>query len=98
MKYDKKFSISARWTLPLTDVIAASYGDEWLPGMKSTKKPNDEEVTKSSTSFVVHYAACGTKNTWSHHSVTMTHSDPKQVALWVQTIRSYLSSEFHLCN
>lgn len=77
-----------RWTLPLTDVLAARYCDE-----------KDEEIVDEKlaapTSFVLHYAARGSKNKWSHHSVRMSHTDPRQVASWVKTIRNYLTGLTH---
>ncbi|KAJ9583907.1 hypothetical protein L9F63_021739, partial [Diploptera punctata] len=43
------------------------------------------------TSFILHYAARGAKNKWKHRTVTMNHTDPRQVASWVKTIRNYLA-------
>ncbi|XP_066583603.1 ceramide kinase isoform X1 [Prorops nasuta] len=83
-----------RWTLPLTDVLAVRYGDDWIPGInlkeKTTTSPSSPTVFP--TSFILHYAVRGSKNKWSHHSVTMSHTDPRQVASWVKTIRNYLTS------
>ncbi|XP_012258476.2 ceramide kinase [Athalia rosae] len=77
-----------RWTLPLTDVLAAHYGngeDEEI------SMGNVDEKVFSPTSFTIHYAARGAKNKWSHHTVTMSHTDSRQVGSWVKTIRNYLT-------
>ncbi|XP_018362135.1 PREDICTED: ceramide kinase-like [Trachymyrmex cornetzi] len=82
-----------RWTLPLTDVLAVRYGDDWISGV-SIKEKQPEQTTSPTTvcptNFILHYAVRGSKNKWRHHSVTMSHTDPRQVASWVKTIRNYL--------
>lgn len=82
-----------RWTLPMTDVLSASYGDDWTPTMNNVKKKDSLSTSPSLslTSFVLHYAACGSKSKWRHHSVTMSHSDPRQIGSWVKTIQNYLN-------
>ncbi|XP_033220098.1 ceramide kinase isoform X2 [Belonocnema kinseyi] len=88
-----------RWTLPLTDVLSASYGNEWISSMNNIKEkeppttPSSPNV--SSTSFVLHYASTGPKSVWRHHSVTMRHTDPRQIASWVKTIRNCLNGFTH---
>ncbi|OXU30438.1 hypothetical protein TSAR_011974 [Trichomalopsis sarcophagae] len=101
-----------RWTLPLTDVLTATYGDDVRvsgPTGTSNEAFRDKEkesqasaptspsstTPNSPTSFVLHYAAEGAKNKWSHHSVTMNHDDPRQVSSWVKTIRNYLANLSH---
>lgn len=88
--------LTARWTLPLTDVLAVRYGDDWIPGVsvkeKQTTQPTTSPSTVCPTNFILHYAVRGPGNKWRHHSVTMSHTDPRQVASWVKTIRNYLLS------
>ncbi|KAH0950646.1 hypothetical protein HN011_000416 [Eciton burchellii] len=88
-----------RWTLPLTDVLAVRYGDDWIPGVsikeKQATQPNTSPNTVCPTNFILHYAVRGLTNKWRHHSVTMSHTDPRQVASWVKTIRNYLLSLTH---
>ncbi|CAL1678810.1 unnamed protein product [Lasius platythorax] len=79
-----------RWTLPLTDVLAVRYGDDWIPGLSVKEKQPTSPTTVCPTNFILHYAVCGSKNKWRHHSVTMSHTDPRQIASWVKTIRNYL--------
>ncbi|XP_014238859.1 ceramide kinase [Trichogramma pretiosum] len=86
----------ARWTLPLTDVLTATYGNEAatsLPLAEACKEmqPAEQVVPATSTTFVLHYAARDTKNKWRRHEVVMSHDDPRQVASWVKTIRNYLA-------
>ena len=91
------FIFSARWTLPMTDVLAVRYGDDWIHGVNlKEKQPPPTSPTSPTvcpTNFILHYAVRGPKNKWSHHSVTMSHTDPRQVASWVKTIRNYLMGE-----
>ncbi|XP_014212641.1 ceramide kinase [Copidosoma floridanum] len=78
-----------RWTLLLTDVIAVNFGNGFgkdEPGLISSSSPNPP------TTFVLHYAARGAQHKWSHHSVAMSHDDPRQIASWVKTIRNCLAS------
>lgn len=77
----------------MTDVLSASYGDDWTPTMNNVKKKDSLSTSPSLslTSFVLHYAACGSKSKWRHHSVTMSHSDPRQIGSWVKTIQNYLN-------
>lgn len=82
----------ARWTLPLTDVLAVRYGDDWIPGL-SVKEKQPTSPTVCPTNFILHYAVRGSKNKWRHHSVTMSHTDPRQIASWVKTIRNHLLGE-----
>ncbi|XP_076243330.1 ceramide kinase [Calliopsis andreniformis] len=87
-----------RWTLPMTDVLAVRYGDDWIPGVNFKEKQPPTSPTSPTvcpTNFILHYAVRGTKNKWSHHSVTMSHTDPRQVASWVKTIRNYLMGLSH---
>ncbi|KAK0095273.1 hypothetical protein PV326_008794 [Microctonus aethiopoides] len=84
-----------RWTLPLTDALAVNYGDDYLPETRLKEKDLDTITSSSPTSFTLHYAARGQKNRWSHHNVVMSHTDPRQVASWVKTIRNYLSNIVH---
>lgn len=97
-----------RWTLPLTDVLTATYGKQQmlsLPISDSFKEKEKKSVATSSssptitlnlsTSFVLHYAARGAKNKWSHHSVTMSHDDHRQITSWVKTIHNYLANFTH---
>lgn len=89
--------LAARWTLPLTDVLAVRYGDDWIPGVSVKEKQPPTQSTSSTvcpTNFILHYAVRTAKNKWRHHSVTMSHTDPRQVASWVKTIRNYLLGEF----
>lgn len=82
-----------RWTLPMTDVLAVRYGDDWIHGVNFKEKQLTTSPTSPTvcpTNFILHYAVHGPKNKWSHHSVTMSHTDPRQVASWVKTIRNYL--------
>ncbi|XP_071570266.1 ceramide kinase isoform X2 [Temnothorax nylanderi] len=82
-----------RWTLPLTDVLAVRYGDDWIPGVSVKEKQPTQPTSPTTvcpTNFILHYAVRGPKNKWRHHSVTMSHTDPRQVASWVKTIRNYL--------
>lgn len=85
--------LPARWTLPLTDVLAVRYGDDWIPGVNVKEKQPTSPTTVCPTNFILHYAVRGPKNKWRHHSVTMSHTDPRQVASWVKTIRNYLLGE-----
>ncbi|KAF7990695.1 hypothetical protein HCN44_000500 [Aphidius gifuensis] len=79
-----------RWTLSLSDTLAVNYSDDFVP-ITSTKEKDPNPLRSSlPSSFVLHYAARGPKNIWSHHSVVMSHSDPRQVASWVKTIRNCL--------
>lgn len=90
---------AARWTLPLTDVLAVRYGDDWIPGVSVKEKQPPTQSTSPTvcpTNFILHYAVRTAKNKWRHHSVTMSHTDPRQVASWVKTIRNYLLGEFSL--
>ncbi|XP_046623003.1 ceramide kinase isoform X1 [Neodiprion virginianus] len=80
-----------RWTLPLTDVLAAHYGND----ADVDNTGGVDEKSQAPTSFVLHYAARGSKHKWSHHSVRMSHTDSRQVASWVKTIRNYLSGLTH---
>lgn len=50
---------------------------------------------KSHTSFTVHYAVRSTKNRWRYQTITLTHTDPRQVASWVKTLRNYLLGNFY---
>ncbi|KAH0553836.1 ceramide kinase [Cotesia glomerata] len=84
-----------RWTLPLTDALAVNYGDDYIPETRIKEKDPDAIGASSPTSFILHYAARGPKNRWSHHNVVMSHTDPRQVASWVKTIRNYLLSIAH---
>ncbi|KOC62165.1 Ceramide kinase [Habropoda laboriosa] len=87
-----------RWTLPMTDVLAVRYGDDWIPGVNVKEKQPPTSPTSPTvcpTNFILHYAVRGPKNKWSHHSVTMSHTDPRQVASWVKTIRNYLMGLTH---
>ncbi|XP_021926264.1 ceramide kinase isoform X2 [Zootermopsis nevadensis] len=91
--------------LPLSDVMAVQYvhstdkshccpGLEVQNGSNIDDKPFGEHTSVTAprhTSFILHYAAKGTKNTWRHDTVTLNHTDPRQVASWVKTIRNYLS-------
>ncbi|KAM0727928.1 Ceramide kinase [Formica fusca] len=79
-----------RWTLPLTDVLAVRYGDDWIPGLSVKEKQSTSPTTVCPTNFILHYAVRGSKNKWRHNSVTMSHTDPRQIASWVKTIRNYL--------
>lgn len=79
-----------RWTLPLTDVLAVRYGDDWIPGLSVKEKQATSSTTVCPTNFVLHYAVRESKNKWRHHSVTMSHTDPRQIASWVKTIRNHL--------
>ncbi|XP_018352225.1 PREDICTED: ceramide kinase [Trachymyrmex septentrionalis] len=82
-----------RWTLPLTDVLAVRYGDDWISGVSIKEKQPEQPTSPTTvcpTNFILHYAVRGSKNKWRHHSVTMSHTDPRQVASWVKTIRNYL--------
>ncbi|XP_011175344.1 ceramide kinase [Solenopsis invicta] len=82
-----------RWTLPLTDVLAVRYGDDWIPGVSVKEKEPTQPTSPTTvcpTNFILHYAVRRPKNKWRHHSVTMSHTDPRQVASWVKTIRNYL--------
>ncbi|PBC32696.1 ceramide kinase [Apis cerana cerana] len=84
---------ATRWTLPMTDVLAVRYGDDWIHGINFKEKQLTTSPTSPTvcpTNFILHYAVHGPKNKWSHHSVTMSHTDPRQVASWVKTIRNYL--------
>ncbi|XP_012278630.1 ceramide kinase [Orussus abietinus] len=81
-----------RWTLPLTDALAARFADGSVPISPESKEKQSSPPTSSPTSFVLHYAAQGPKNKWSHHTVTMSHTEPRQVASWVKTIRNYLKN------
>lgn len=92
-----KFIFSARWSLPLTDVLAVRYGDDWIHGVNVKEKQASTSPTSPivcPTNFILHYAVRGPKNKWSHHSVTMSHTDPRQIASWVKTIRNYLLGEY----
>lgn len=93
--------------LPLSDVMAVQYvhstdkshccpGLEVQNGSNIDDKPFGEHTSVTAprhTSFILHYAAKGTKNTWRHDTVTLNHTDPRQVASWVKTIRNYLSGK-----
>ncbi|XP_034941938.1 ceramide kinase [Chelonus insularis] len=79
-----------RWTLPLTDALAVHYGDDYMTELQSNGKSSEAIPSTPPTSFILHYAARGSKNRWSHHHVIMSHKDPRQVASWVKTIRNYL--------
>jgi hypothetical protein len=76
------------------------YGDDWIPGVsikeKQPTQPNTSPNTVCPTNFILHYAVRGLTNKWRHHSVTMSHTDPRQVASWVKTIRNYLLSELQI--
>jgi len=75
--------LPARWTLPLTDVLAVRYGDDWIPGVSVKEKQLEQPTSPTTvcpTNFILHYAVRGPKNKWKHHSVTMSHTDPRQVA------------------
>lgn len=77
----------------MTDVLAVRYGDDWIHGVNFKEKQLTTSPTSPTvcpTNFILHYAVHGPKNKWSHHSVTMSHTDPRQVASWVKTIRNYL--------
>ncbi|XP_008556292.1 ceramide kinase isoform X2 [Microplitis demolitor] len=87
--------VNVRWTLPLTDALAVNYGDDYIPETRIKEKVPDAIGPTSPTSFILHYAARGPKNRWSHHNVVMSHTDPRQVASWVKTIRNYLLSIAH---
>lgn len=102
LNFDVHISFEARWTLPLTDVIAARYGTEWsqIPehygengGQRGGGAPMMTTLGPP-RSFVLHYAARGVKNKWSHHIVTMSHDDPRQIQSWVVTLRNCLASEY----
>nr|XP_031847729.1 ceramide kinase isoform X3 [Nomia melanderi] len=87
-----------RWTLPMSDVLAVRYGDDWIPGVNVKEKQPPTSPTSPTvcpTNFILHYAVRGPKNKWSHHSVTMSHTDPRQVASWVKTIRNYLMEKLN---
>ncbi|KOX79352.1 Ceramide kinase [Melipona quadrifasciata] len=87
-----------RWTLPMTDVLAVRYGDDWIHEVNVKEKQPPTSPTSPTvcpTNFILHYAVPGPKNKWSHHSVTMSHTDPRQVASWVKTIRNYLMGLSH---
>lgn len=100
--------VSARQMLPLSDVMAVHYVHsadqthccpvaDQQNGNNTDDKPSGEPAsvtTARHTSFVLHYAARGDKNRWKHHTVTMNHTDCRQVASWVKTIRNYLSGEW----
>ncbi|XP_063993860.1 ceramide kinase [Diachasmimorpha longicaudata] len=92
-----------RWTLPLTDALAVNYGDNyihesWIGGQNSAAAAaaaaaaggGAPALPSSPTSFILHYAARRPNNRWSHHTVVMYHSDSRQIASWVITIRNYL--------
>ncbi|XP_011299241.1 ceramide kinase [Fopius arisanus] len=79
-----------RWTLPLTDALAVNYGDTYIPDSWIREKNPTVVLSTSPTSFILHYAARGPNNRWSHHNVVMSHTDSRQVASWVKTIRNYL--------
>ena len=93
-----QISFSAQWKLPLSDVIAVNYGTEWSPLKELETDINGYggnpimTTLGPPTSFVLHYAARGAKNKWSHHSVTMSHDDAHQIASWVTTLRNCLAS------
>jgi len=90
----------ARQTLPLSDVIAVHYvhSPDRTHCCPTADQPDDKPVgeatsttTPRHTSFVLHYVTRGLKNKWKHETVTMDHTDPRQIASWVKTIRNYLS-------
>jgi hypothetical protein len=59
-------------------------------------KPVSELATPASpghTGFILHYAARAANNKWKHQTVTMNHTDPRQVASWVKTIRNCLNGK-----
>jgi len=92
------FFFSARWTLPMTDVLAVRYGDDWISGVSIKEKQPTQPTSPTTvcpTNFILHYAVRGPKNKWRHHSVTMSHTDPRQVASWVKTIRNYLLGVYY---
>lgn len=100
------FLITARHKLPLSDVMAVHYvhspdQTHCCPaidqdGNNVDDKPVSELTTAASpghTGFILHYAARAAKNKWKHQTVTMNHTDPRQVASWVKTIRNCLSGK-----
>ncbi|KAJ8683458.1 hypothetical protein QAD02_019250 [Eretmocerus hayati] len=98
-----------RWTLSLTDVLTASFSNDRNSGgtinetfryrerdsIGSNSSPSTNGSTNGALGFVLHYAARGSKNKLSHHSVTMKHDDPRQVASWVKTLRNYITNLRH---
>ncbi|XP_067216268.1 ceramide kinase isoform X3 [Linepithema humile] len=82
----------------MTDVLAVRYGDDWIPSASVQEKQPTQPTSPTTvcpTNFILHYAVRGPKNKWRHHSVTMSHTDPRQVASWVKTIRNYLLGLTH---
>ena len=96
------FLVAARQTLPLSDVMAVHYvhSSDRTHCCPTADQTDDKTVgdatsatTPRHTSFVLHYVARGLKNKWKHETVTMDHTDPRQVASWVKTIRNYLNGK-----
>jgi hypothetical protein len=98
--------IAARRKLPLSDVMAVHYvhSPDQTHCCPTTDQDGNNvedkavsEVASAApprhTSFVLHYAAREDKNKWRHRTVTMNHTDPRQVASWVKTIRNYISGK-----
>nr|CAD7260302.1 unnamed protein product [Timema shepardi] len=95
-----------RYTLLLADVIAVDYvhsTDKTLCCPSESQGYNQEEskiagdsnpgLSQRHTSFIIHYGVRGRNNNkWRHHTVTMNHTDPRQIASWVKTIHNYINS------
>ncbi|KAK7793254.1 hypothetical protein R5R35_010247 [Gryllus longicercus] len=91
-----------RSTLPLADVVAVNYVHEQdrslccgFQGLDDEGKPLSADLASTPPprhhAFVLHYAAPTTKNRWRLQTVTLNHTDPRQIASWVKTIRNYLA-------
>lgn len=91
-----------RSTLPLADVVAVSYvhkrnrtkccGQHAPDDGKRIANPDTASTPPPRhNGFTLHYAEAHTKNRLRLQTVTLNHTDPRQVASWVKTIRNFLA-------
>ncbi|XP_046985114.1 ceramide kinase [Schistocerca americana] len=99
LTWETEGSPYTRSTLPLSDVLAAQYvhsaDRSQCCGPEEPKSPcgsgDAGAASGAHSSFTLHYAARASRCRWQYRCVTFNHTDPRQVASWVKTIRNYLA-------
>lgn len=60
------------------------------------RRKASEGMSPCHLAFTIHFAEAASKNRWRHRLVTLKHTDPRQVASWIKTLRNLIKGIFNM--
>lgn len=90
LKWESEGDPYSRVTLPLKHVVGVEYEHPSELSAYTNETVCQGESPDEHTSFTLHYVVRSKQNKLRPSKVTLTHSDPRQVASWVKTIRNFI--------